>query len=868
LKYIEIVFLFFLWATLCLQLLLIFILKTSIPIPEYFAKKALAESGLNSLNIKNANIFEGSKLSIEKISLSSNKITANLQKTVISFNPNIANISLDDAISECKIENLRIFSNEFDIEFENINLKSVNDFYHLDCNLYWRSKFVHMAISFLNFPNGIVGQGGVVDLNKLFEELSNNLMLFDQYFSDDIIEVYSTFHKGMVYITGTSKSAPTSHQNSHIFYAGIKDRGNGVRNFYGEIKSYSNTANIHNFVINSGESSIDFDFNLLPHSEVTLNGINQLSITGVKLDGPISGNLPEISVNLYEKNEKKLAHFYGDSNLTDFSLFAEFPFRSECTGFLNLHPSNSNLTAKMAFGETALFDGDSFKLSCHRNLVPINEFSPTLFNIQASSFSVLDTKPGMFSLNGEIDSNMSLFINYAFGKFGGSEVTGTYFQRWNPPRYRFLLDGYCLPTDITPWLGTWWSDIWQDFTFSGKSPSGNFSISGIWGEPASNSHTHGFVTSGNIEYKNIQLSDSNLEIVVQNSYTDIFFQPLEHNFGEINGKLTFSPRSIIQPYLEFDGYGQFPFNDGKSILDSDLNGLLDEINASVVSFDGEGFISLVEDEDIPDYKTTSFLVYFDSDRPVEIKGIPVTSFSGEIGRREGLLHCDFENLNLAEGSCTLQVNEKSATSDLIEMRCNISDARPDLLYTSIFENWLSENEDSDGSLFVPRTESSFSEFDKAGTVSINLLGMGPASDPFQFQGTGNFFLDGIDVGRIEFFGGLRKNLAKFNLPMPSDALRFNTLEAPFQIDQGNLTFDNFELKGPLSKIVGKGTFDLTNNTVNLNADLKLLGNIQVPIFAQVLSFADPLSRLSEIHVHGPIGKPSWEILVTPAPLPK
>lgn len=859
---------FFLSATICLQFLIIIIVKTSIPIPEYFAQRALAESDLDSYIINNAEIFEGSKLGFEKLSVSSNRIKANLQDAVISFRPNFTSLNWANSISQCEIDNLHISTNEFNMEFENIIFKLVNDFYQLECSLNWRSKFVQMTILFLDFQEILSESGGKVDLNKLVEGLSNNLVLFDQYFSDDLIEVYSTIKKGVINITGTSKSRSKSLKNNHVFHACINKLGNGARNFRGKVKSYSNTANIHHFSIGSGEAAIAFDFDLLSQSEFSLNQINHLSISGIELDGPISGNLPEIKVSFYEKNEKKFAHFYGDSNMTDFSLFAELPLSSKWEGFLNLHPTNSNLSAKMAYGKTAIFDGEILKLSCRPNLVPFNDSSPTLFNIHASSFSVLDTKPGLFSFNGEIDSNMSIFINNAYGRFGGSEATGSYIQHWNPPRYRFLLDGHCLPTDLSPWLGAWWNDIWQDFTFSGKSPAGNFSISGIWGGSSGNSFTHGFVESGDIEYKKVQFSDSNVEIVVQNSYTNILFKPLKHKFGEILGKLTFSPRAIPQPYLEFDGYGEFPFNAGKSIFDSGLDGLVDEINASVVSFDGEGFINLAKGVDVADYNSTSFSVYLDSDRPIQVKGVPVASFSGEIGRRDGLLHCDFENLILAEGTCTIQIKEKSAISDLIELRLNISDARPDLLYSTVYQNWLSENEGSDGPLFIPGPKSSISEFDQKGTVSINLLGVGPVSDPLQLQGTGNFLLKGIDVGRIDFLGGLRKNLGTFNLPMPSDALRFNTLEAPFQIDQGNLTFDNFQLKGPLSKIVGKGTFDLTNSTVDLSADLKLMGNIQVPIVSQVLSFADPFSRLSEIHVHGPVGKPSWEILVTPVPLPK
>jgi len=868
LKLIKRVFLFFLWASFCLQFLFIFTVKISIPVPEYFAKEALIKSGLDSCDIKNAKIFEGSKLSIDKLSLSSNQISADLQDVMISLNPNISNISWLNAIAQCKIDNFRISTNEIDMKFENITFKMTNDSYHLNCRLYWRSKFVNISISILELPKSISGTGEKFVLEEFIRELSYNLLLIDQYFSDDIIEVYSTTKKGGIKISCTSRSEPKSLKNNHIFYVCLNEHRNGARNLRGELNSQSNTANIHNFVINSGESSFAFDVDLLPQSEVSLNQINNLSISGVKLDGPISGNLPEMKVSFYEKNNIKFAHFYGDSNMTDFSFLTELPLRSKWKGFLNFHPNNSNLSAKMAYGETAICSGEILKLSCLPNLVPINGSSPTLFNLQASSFSVLDTKPGFFSANGEIDSNLSIFINNAYGKFGSSEATGSYVQHWNPPRYRFLLDGYCLPTDITPWLGSWWNDIWQDFTFNENSPTGNFTISGIWGGPSGNSFTHGFVEGDDVSFKNIQFSDSNVEILVQNAYTDILLKSLEHQFGEISGKLTFSPKSILQPFLKFDGHGEFPFNDGKSIFDSDLNGLLDEINASVVSFDGEGFVNLTEDVDIADSNSTSFSVSLNSDRTIQIKGVPVTSFSGEIGRQDGLLYCDFENLILAEGNCTIQIEEKSNISDLIEMRLNISNAQPDLLYSNVYQNWLSKNEDSDGSPFTTGSETSIPEFQQKGTVSINLLGKGPASDLMQFEGTGNFFLDGIDVGRIDFLGGLSKNLKTFNLPMPSDALRFNALEAPFQIDQGNLTFDNFELKGPLSKIVGKGTFDLTNSTVDLNADIKLLGNIQVPIVRQVLSFADPFSRLSEIYVHGPIEKPSWEILVTPALLPK
>ena len=115
-----------------------------------------------------------------------------------------------NSISQCKIDNLHISTNDFDMKFEDIIFKSVNDFYHLEYSVNWRSKFVQMTILFLDFPEIISKSGRKVDLNKLVERLSNYLVLFDQHFSDDLIEVYSTIKKGGINITGTSKTESKS----------------------------------------------------------------------------------------------------------------------------------------------------------------------------------------------------------------------------------------------------------------------------------------------------------------------------------------------------------------------------------------------------------------------------------------------------------------------------------------------------------------------------------------------------------------------------------------------------------------------------------------------------------------------------------
>ena len=33
-----------------------------------------------------------------------------------------------------------------------------------------------------------------------------------------------------------------------------------------------------------------------------------------------------------------------------------------------------------------------------------------------------------------------------------SQVNGSFFQRWSPNKYKFVVDGVCLPTDLNTWF--------------------------------------------------------------------------------------------------------------------------------------------------------------------------------------------------------------------------------------------------------------------------------------------------------------------------------------------------------------------------------------------------------------------------------
>jgi len=150
-----------------------------------------------------------------------------------------------------------------------------------------------------------------------------------------------------------------------------------------------------------------------------------------------------------------------------------------------------------------------------------------------------------------------------------------------------------------------------------------------------------------------------------------------------------------------------------------------------------------------------------------------------------------------------------------------------------------------------------------GLVDLSFNAEGPVTDPLQFVGTGNFTLSEVEIGSINLLGGIRSKLGAFNLPLPSDALNFNRLEAPFYIDQQFIRFDQIRLTGPLSLIDANGEMDLAKKDVNLFAKLKLAGNLKIPLIKQIVNFADPLSKLSSIKISGPWSDPYWQIHIAP-----
>ena len=602
------------------------------------------------------------------------------------------------------------------------------------------------------------------------------------------------------------------------------------------------------------------------NDSIFLNKNSFLSFKSLETNGKLVGKTPPISLHSYDDQRRLKLQCFSESNGTRISIsFLKRNDQWRGSGFLELSPISNDFQVQLPQGDLKILKGENLAINLYANPTPIITDSPVQFIIKADEFSALETPAGDFFIKGEVAHNFSIFIHHAYGKLGLSEVTGTYYQKWQPAEYRFLVEGTCHPPDINNWLGVWWSPIWKDFSFSEEIPKGNFSIHGIWGGEPGNSVTIGEIKTKKLGYRNFQLQNSLVNISVDGKSTRLDALSLTHNQGTVQGSLVF-PRSLEKSstLLSFGIKGEFPLNEGKSIFGKEVQDALTDFNVTSLFCSGNGTI---RKEELPstDKNKSKFELYLSADEPFSYAGVNFDYAQGHLKQEDGLIRADFDDFGINEGTGSLFISETSVSSDHIAVSLDLKNADR----SNFFENLsqASRRKSADQGLNTKLiTTKTKEDGETGGKISFSIKAEGPISDLKHFEGTGNAQIHDVDIGSIHILGGIRNKLGAFNIPLPSDALNFNKLEAPFKLEYDRISFDQATLSGPLSKFTANGVVDWVDEQVDLLAKFQVAGNLNIPILKQIVNLADPLSKLSKLKIQGHWDDPDWSIYLGANPL--
>ncbi len=619
----------------------------------------------------------------------------------------------------------------------------------------------------------------------------------------------------------------------------LQKLGVRIKDLILKFKNQSLTFGIHE-IKNLTQNSDNLDFQ-----------INTKDILGA---GKINGSFPNIES--FTKKSSSVINFslFSDSNSCKISNSIDWntdtnDFRIK--GLNYFFPDNLDLFILRDKKRIDLFTGDAFKVNI-ASLINGSSVIHNSLNIKANNFSVLNSPKGNYFANGQLDSNFSVYLNKVTGIMGSSNVNGSYSQKWSPNSYQFIVDGNCIPTDISNWFGSWWRDIWKDFSFSeSEIPYGNFIISGIWGE-SNNSITYGHVNCKNIVYKQLPLERSILNVVVEGKNTTIQSKSTKHAFGELKGTLSFQNNN---EQLNYSIEGDYPLNIGKKPFGEKVENYLKDFNITKIDILSEGEIPISKIDLTLQKLKPSFFIRFNADQKGSWFGLNFESMTGSIEANSSDFLIKLNNLKTNTGELSLELKNNS-TKDWITLNTDIKNCLIFELSKSLTSLQKKSNPDQ---IF----DKQYSYESKESLIDLTLQASGPSSNFMKLNGSGKIKVIDKELSRIPLFGFLSEGLLKSPIPIPTGSLSFDTLEGLFELKNEKIVFENLILSGNLSKAECKGSVDVLNKTIDFNAKLKLLGNIPIPLIDKIASLADPVSFLAEFKISGDWNQPSWKLLIDP-----
>jgi len=588
-------------------------------------------------------------------------------------------------------------------------------------------------------------------------------------------------------------------------------------------------------------------------------GESSLRVGETELKGRVEGRLPAFSIISNSTEELEEGMFLSESNRTKVALGYRYDSLVSLHGEAIIAPKFFDLYCNTKKGRLRVIDGDECTLTLFRNETPARSIAPMHFRATTPRLSVMETPGGAFSLKGMIAPDYSISVDSAWAKLGRSEVAGTYSQSWFPHNFRFLLRGAFLPTDISNWFGFWWKSIWNDFRFDEAAPWADFSISGDWSSPESDTTVYGMARTQKLSYRNFAVTKSSALIEADSNQTSVR-TIIRHKEGQLRGDLSF-PRNTRPggKLLSFDFTGDYPLNDGRKAFGTEVERHLDDFNATNLLCEASGSIFSSLKDASGESNQTHYKIKISTDQNASLWNIPTEHIhGGEITYKNRMTSGKFPSIGLGNGIATLTfTSEKQAANRILDFKFKLKGADRTALGSAISKakHW---NEDS-RKLIIEYIDSTK---ETPGEIDLDIKAKGPTDDFLQFTGAGHIRLIEESLQKVNLLGVISERLDAIKLPIPSGSFSFEMLEIPFRLENDQIYSDKIVLSGPLSRLEATGRLNLVSDEIDITSRLKLIGNLKIPILKNILNLADPLPKITEIRISGDWKKPKIEF-VTP-----
>ena len=208
------------------------------------------------------------------------------------------------------------------------------------------------------------------------------------------------------------------------------------------------------------------------------------------------------------------------------------------------------------------------------------------------------------------------------------------------------------------------------------------------------------------------------------------------------------------------------------------------------------------------------------DHPLTYNDVPLDHLSFNLFGRSQVTHLREVKLGYADGQATAMIDifMPVEAKNSLRYALDLKDADQKQALRD-----LPQFDHIEGSLQITKTTKPSREDAR---IDLNIRGQGPTEDPFKHQGFGHFEIRNDKLGTIQLLGPLSKVLQNTQLSFTS--FNLNNMRGDFLYKDDLVTFDPLRIDGDRTQIDAPGTLCLSDQTLNMNVEVKLLGNAGKP----------------------------------------
>ena len=503
----------------------------------------------------------------------------------------------------------------------------------------------------------------------------------------------------------------------------------------------------------------------------------------------------------------------------------------------------------------------------------------------------------------------------ALAVIGESRARGSFTTNLDTRAFRFLLKGALRPPVITPWLGSWWADFWNDFTFTGPAPLGDVDVQGAW-ETDGRSKVFIGADATRLTYNKVAFERARLTLFVMPDFVDalnVFVTRADG--GSARGVFTYDTRgATTTTTLNFTAKNIDPIAIAPAISPEVAEGLAGlKLDKPLTLVRAAGRIS--ERHEAPAWYHSRLDVDAEGDGAFTYEQIPLTGLSTRILMRDDDIVFEKLDTQIAGGRLNVSAQvygppdkrrlgftlklaqadlgnivgiarafttsgtaapagagaSASATTSTSTGAGATTSASTTASASAPASATASASAPTTASASAPatapasKTDSPLEAQLAGDLLTLRATADGPADNWLGFQGAGTVEITGANLLKINVLGALSRALS--SVPgLNFSTISVNAAQASFSIDGARVNVPDAILTGSRALIKLNGDYALDTRHTDITARVYPLSATRNIIGRGLGVLLVPFSHLTELKFSGPIESPQWRFSYGPTSL--